>query len=289
MHETSRARTEGISMLDRLLGRSKAKPKPKSHDPLGGFEVDDSIDLESGTIYIDDRIDEDRIVATSQVFEDAALTDERIAQTKIAGGGGKVFAFDMRPFFRAIGTKAGERSADTFTRFCENWLSRAVGKAGAYEFDGLEFFFFKLDLPNDEAVNEAIEIINEIGLQYLRGAFNADLVPQSIVPLDADKAVDEATGKINRKMAFDALAGWKTIHGKEPMTKERLFAISNDRVDEAVTMIAIEVADRPAAARIQRGPDRRRKVRKVVKGEDRRKRKRGRRAADDTRNGAAWA
>ncbi len=276
-------------MLERLLGKSKAKPKPKAHDPLGGFEVDDSIDLENGTIYIDDRIDEDRMVATSEVFEDAALTDERIAATKIAaGGGGKVFAFDMRPFFRAIGTKAGERSADTFTRFCENWLSRAVGKGGAYEFDGLEFFFFKLDLPNDEAVNEAIEIINEIGLQYLRGAFNADLVPQSIVPLDADKAIDEKTGKINRKMAFDALAGWKTIHGKETVTKERLIEMSRERVVEEITMVEIEAAERPAAARIQRGPDRRKKVRKIVSGKDRRERKRGRRATDDMRNGAAW-
>lgn len=275
-------------MLERLLGKSKAKPKPKSHDPLGGFEADDSIDLESGTIYIDDRIDEDRIVATSEVFEDAALTDERIAATKIAGGGGKVFAFDMRPFFRAIGTKAGERSADTFTRFCENWLSRAVGKGGAYEFDGLEFFFFKLDLPNDEAVNEAIEIINEIGLQYLRGAFNPDLVPQSIAPLDADKAID-ANGKIDRKMAFDALAGWRALHGRgDKMTKERLVEISHDRPVEELTMIAIEAAERPAAMRIQRGPERRKKVRKIVKGEDRRKRKRGRRATDDMRNGASW-
>jgi len=275
-------------MLERLLGKSKAKPKPKAHDPLGGFEVDDSIDLESGTIYIDDHIDEDRIVATSEVFEDAALTDERIAATKIAGGGGKVFAFDMRPFFRAIGTKAGERSADTFTRFCENWLSRAVGKGGAYEFDGLEFFFFKLDLPNDEAVNEAIEIINEIGLQYLRGAFNPDLVPQSIAPLDADKAID-ANGKIDRKMAFDALAGWRALHGRgDTMTKERLVEISHDRPVEELTMIAIEAAERPAAMRIQRGPERRKKVRKIVKGEDRRKRKRGRRATDDMRNGASW-
>jgi hypothetical protein len=276
-------------MFERLLGKSKAKPKPKARASLGGLDVDDSIDLENGTIYIDDRIDEDRIVAASQVFEDAALTDERIAQTKIAGGGGKVFAFDLRPFFRAIGTKAGERSADTFTRFCENWLSRAVGKTGAYEFDGLEFFFFKLDLPNDEAVNEAIEIINEIGLQYLRGAFNPDLVPQSIAPLDADKAID-ANGNIDRKMAFDALAGWRDLHGRgDKMTKERLVEISRDRPVEELTMVAIEAADRPAAMRVQRGPDRRKKVRKIVKGEDRRKRKRGRRATDDMRNGAAWA
>lgn len=278
-------------MLDRLLGKSKTKPKPKpkSNDPLGGFEVDESIDLESGTIYIDDRIDEDRIVATSQVFEDAALTDERIAESKLAaGGGGKVFAFDLRPFFRAIGTKAGERSADTFTRFCENWLARAVGKNGAYEFDGAEFFFFKLDLPNAEAVNEAIEIVNEIGLQYLRDAFNPDLVPQSIAPLDADKATDPETGKINRKLAFDALAGWRAIHGTS-LTKEQIIDFtSKDRPDEALTMVAIEVADRPAAVRVQRGPDRRQRVRKIVSGKDRRVRKRGRRASDDTRNGAAW-
>lgn len=278
-------------MLDRLLGKSKTKPKPKpkSNDPLGGFEVDESIDLESGTIYIDDRIDEDRIVATSQVFEDAALTDERIAESKLAaGGGGKVFAFDLRPFFRAIGTKAGERSADTFTRFCENWLARAVGKNGAYEFDGAEFFFFKLDLPNAEAVNEAIEIDNEIGLQYLRDAFNPDLVPQSIAPLDADKATDPATGKINRKLAFDALAGWRAIHGTS-LTREQIVDFtSKDRPDEALTMVEIELNERPAAIRVQRGPDRRQRVRKIVSGKDRRTRKRGRRASDDTRNGAAW-
>ena len=51
-----------------------------------------------------------------------------------------------------------------------------------------------LDLPNAEAVNEAIEIVNEIGLQYLRGAFNPDLVAQAIAPLDADKATDPETG-----------------------------------------------------------------------------------------------
>lgn len=138
-------------------------------------------------------------------------------------------------------------------------------------------------------MNEAIEIINEIGLQYLRGAFNPDLVPQSIAPLDADKAIDEKTGKINRKMAFDALAGWRDLHGRgEPMTRERLVEISHERPVAEITMVEIEVAERPAAVRIQRGPDRRKKVRKIVSGTDRRVRKRGRRATDDMRNGAAW-
>lgn len=273
-------------MLAKLLGKSKLKPKGGG-DPLGGFQVDEGIDLEKGTIYIDDTIDEDRMVAASQVFEDASVTDERIANTKISGGGGKVFALDLRPFFRAIGTKAGQRSADTFTRFCENWLSRAVGRGGAYEFDGLEFFFFRLDLPNNEAINEAIEIVNEIGLQYLRGAFNPDLVPQSIVPLDADKALD-AKGKIDRKMAFDAMSQWRQINGREGLTKEKIIEIARDRTAEELTMIAIEAAERPAAARVQRGPERRKKVRAVKAELDRRKRKRGRRATDDTRNGAAW-
>lgn len=270
-------------MLSRLLGKT-TKRKPGSADALGGFEIDESIDLDSGTIYIDDSIDPERVVATSSVFAETEAMDER---TTIAGGGAKIFAFDLRPFFKAIGTKAGQRPADTFTRFCENWLSRSVGPAGAYEFDGLEFFFFRLDLPNAEAVNEAIKIVNEIGMQYLRDAFNPDLVPQAIVPLDADKAVNDKTGRIDRKAAFDALSQWREIHGKV-LTEAQIVAASHDRDEEKVLMIEIEAAERPAAMRIQRGPQRRQKERKIVKGEDRRKRKRGRRAADDTRNGASW-
>jgi hypothetical protein len=270
-------------MLSRLLGKT-TKRKPGSADALGGFEVDESIDLDSGTIYIDDTIDPERVVATSHVYAEADISEER---TSIAGGGAKIFAFDLRPFFRAIRAKPGERSADTFTRFCENQLSRSVGPAGAYEFDGLEFFFFRLDLPNAEAMNEAIKIINEIGTQYLRDAFNPDLVSQAIVPLDADKAMNDKTGRIDRKAAFDALSQWREIHGKV-LTEAHIVAASHDRDQEKVLMIAIEAAERPAAMRIQRGPQRRQKERKIVKGEDRRKRKRGRRASDDTRNGASW-
>ena len=270
-------------MLSRLLGKT-TKRKPGSADALGGFEVDESIDLDSGTIYIDDTIDPERVVATSHVYAEADISEER---TSIAGGGAKIFAFDLRPFFRAIGAKPGERSADTFTRFCENQLSRSVGPAGAYEFDGLEFFFFRLDLPNAEAVPEALRIINDIGLQYLRDAFNPDLVAQAVVPLDFAKSTNEKTGRIDRKAAFDALSQWRDIHGKV-LTEAHIVAASYDRDREKVLMIEIEAADRPAAMRMQRGPQRRKKERKIVKGEDRRKRKIGRRASDDPRNGASW-
>ena len=281
----------GIHMFSKLLG----KRKRRDDDPLGGIELDDSIDLESGTIYIDDTIDPERVVKGSEVFdqkddkpEDAAPTSAPTEKkSTIAGGGAKIFLLDLAPFFKAIGTKKGDRAADSFTRFAENWLTRCIGTGGVYELVDGDVFFFRLNMPNREAAKQAVQIVNDIGTQYLRDAYKADVMLQDILgAVDAGLAAGR-NGRIDAGGARDILKGWRTIEGRKLAASEVLeWGHSKTREDLAGYMVPIQTG-RKASERVQRGPERR-KVAKAISGQDRRRRKHGRRESDKPGAKSVW-
>jgi hypothetical protein len=270
-------------MLGRLLGKSKKKRV--SNDPLAAIEVDESIDLESGTIYIDESIDPDRVVKTTEVFEQVAADDTR---TRLGGGGAKVFILDLRPFFKVLGTKKGESSALKFARFAENWLARSLGAGGIYEFIEGEIFFFRLNMPNHEAPAEAVKIINDIGSQYLRDAFKSEqMLPEVLGAVDEAEATRD--GAIDLRRAAAVLGRWRAIGGKATMAAALFGGETADKaeVDTMALLVPIR-AERPANQRVKRGPERRAKKAAAHAGPEKRRRRYGRRATDDPRNGASW-
>jgi len=270
-------------MLGRLLGKSKKKRV--SNDPLAAIELDDSIDLESGTIYIDDSIDLDRTVKTTEVFDQVAADDTR---TRLAGGGAKVFILDLRPFFKALGTKKGESSALKFARFAENWLARSLGTGGMYEFIEGEIFFFRLNMPNHEAPAEAVKIVNDIGSQYLRDSFKSEhMLAEALGAVDEAEATSD--GVIDLRRAADVLGRWRAIGGKAKMAAVLFGGATEEKpeVDTMALLVPIR-AERPANQRVKRGPDRRAKKAAAYAGAEKRRRRHGRRATDDPRNGASW-
>jgi hypothetical protein len=269
-------------MLGKLLGKSKKKRV--SDDPFASIQLDESIDLEAGTIYIDDTIDETKVVQTTEVFQQAAANDPRAK--KIAGGGGKVFLLDLNPFFKSMGTKKGERAAQTFTRFCENWLSRQVAGGGAFELVRNEIFFFRLNLPNTEAGPKAVEIVNSIGQQYLRDAFNANLVPDMLGAVDEDDAMRD--GRIDASKAMVALEQWRKLSYEQRQDLMADAWETEEPPDDGGTYMVEIRNERPASVRVIRGPERRQKHAAAFAGPEKRRRKYGRRAGDNPRNGAAW-
>lgn len=271
-------------MLDKLLGRgAKKKRRPASDDPFASIELDDSIDLESGTIYIDDTIEEDKVVATTDVLKANTEVDPR---SKLSVTGGKVFLIDLNPFFKSIGTKKGERAAQNFIRFCENWLSRQVGGTGAFEIVRNEIIFFRLGLPNREAAAKAMEIVNSIGQQYLRDAFKPTLMPDLLGALDEADATRD--GMIDADKAMIALEQWRKLDYE---ARRNLMAngwVTAEKPPDGGAYLVPIRAERKVSERVVRGPERRKKRTEPYDGPERRRRKYGRRASDDPRNGAAW-
>jgi hypothetical protein len=270
-------------MLGKLLGKSKKK-RVSDDNPFASIDLDESIDLDSGTIYIDDTVDESKVVQTTEVFQQAAANDPRAK--KIAGGGGKVFLLDLNPFFKSMGTRKGDRAAQTFTRFCENWLSRQVAGGGAFELVRNEIFFFRLNLPNKEAGPKAVEIVNSIGQQYLRDAFNANLVPDMLGAVDEDSAMRE--GQIDPNKAMMALEQWRKLSYEQRQDLMANAWETEELPDDSGTYMVEIRNERPASVRVIRGPERRQKRVASYAGQEKRRRKYGRRASDNPRNGAAW-
>ena len=263
-------------MFSKLLGKAKRKRRSD-----GGIELDESIDLDSGIIYIDDTIDPTKVVSTSEVFDqvekknDEPQAAEPKKQPTIGGCGAKIFILDLRPFFKAIGAKKGERAADSFVRFAENWLIRCIAPDGIYEFVGGDTFFFRLNMPNGQAAQQAVRIVNEIGTQYLRDAYKPEEMLADILG-----AVDGGKdGAIDAKRTRDSLAAWRALDREARRDAFANAWHTSDTSDDPTTyMVPIE-RGRKASERVQRGPERR-KANKPIDGQDRRLRKRGRRATD---------
>jgi hypothetical protein len=244
-----------------MLTKIFAKKKPDDLEKIEG------VDLEKGVIYIGD-LDERGTTSTEEVLTDVGNADV----TPISGGGAKVFILDLKPFFKVIGTERGERAATTLIRFCDNWLSRAVGKTGAYIYPGEAAFYFRLGLPNDEAARAAVKIVNDIGLQYLRDSFKPQMVEEVLATVDEAEVMD-SKGLLDPLKAEKIRLSGRTVRMKEDWTVAGGFTQSKPEITAEWTVV------QETRVRVPRGPERRVKKRSIA-GPDRRRRKYGRRSKD---------
>jgi hypothetical protein len=245
-------------MLNKIFGKKKSDELEKIH----------GVDIEKGVIYIGD-LDERGTTSTEEVLADVGNSADI---TPISGGGAKVFVLDLKPFFKVIGTERGERAADTLIRFCDNWLSRSVGKQGAYIYPGEDAFYFRLGLPNDEATRAAVKIVNDIGLQYLRDSFKPQMVEEVLATVDEAEVMD-SKGRLDPVKAEKIRLSGRTVKMKEDWTVASSFTQAKPEVTAEWAVV------QEARAKVPRGPDRRVKKRPIA-GPERRRRKHGRRSKD---------
>ena len=182
---------------------SGEKKRNRDADGLSGaVELSDEIDLESGTITVDTSAPE-TTVSTSEILQEK---DAGAGDALIKGQAGKVYILDLKPIFKAIGTTTGEKPARSLVRFCETLLSRTIGHDGTYTCQDDEIFFFQLKKSDGDGLRMASKIVNELGVQFLRGGFNAEeLISEVLGVVDAADAMGE-DGRIDPDKSLQALS-----------------------------------------------------------------------------------
>jgi len=112
----------------------------------------------------------------------------------------------LNPIFKAIGTTAGEKPARSLVRFCETLLSRTIGHDGTYTCQDDQIFFFQLKKSDGDGLRMVSKIVNELGVQFLRGGFNAEeLISEVLGVVDAADAMGE-DGRIDPDNSLQALS-----------------------------------------------------------------------------------
>jgi len=114
-----------------FLNRIKKSVVGDNQDGMGGYVEDDTVDLDSGTIVIDDS-GPDITVSTAEVLRESTESESE----EVRGNEGKVFVIDLGPFFKAMGTKPEGKLGKNLIMFAENLLARAIGRSGTYTLHG---------------------------------------------------------------------------------------------------------------------------------------------------------
>lgn len=191
----------------------------------------------------------------------------------------------MNPIFKAIGTTAGEKPARSLVRFCETLLSRTIGHDGTYTCQDDQIFFFQLKKSDGDGLRMVSKIVNELGVQFLRGGFNAEeLISEVLGVVDAADAMGE-DGRIDPDNSLQALSRDQ----ERDLELNRVWAPTGEveEVIEAAPKWSEGVKDaRPAGQRVKRTNQRRMKKRPIA-GPDRRRKTRGRRDTDKS-NASVW-
>ena len=265
--------------LDRI------KKTVQSDDGMGGFAEDDSIDLDSGTIVIDES-GPDVTVTTSEILRESSKEESQ----EVRGNEGKVFVIDLGPFFNAMGTDPKGKLGKKLIMFAENLLARAIGRTGTYTFHGQTQFLFRLSVDDAEGWKMASKIVNELGTNFLRDGFNPEeLLPEVLAVVDEAEAFD-ADGNINVEKALAARIPFEPeeVKEKDETSPEWYYeegidpdAVANPEWDENTG------GHRSVSDRVQRGPQRRQMGMKLDPNKERRKKKYGRRDADNP-NASVW-
>ncbi|NQV56590.1 MAG: hypothetical protein HQ503_12085 [Rhodospirillales bacterium] len=284
-----------------MFGLLKKKPiKSKRRKPKPRLASVDGVDLDSGTITIDDS-GPDITVTTGEVFRQAGDGDAPPAGTK--AGGGKVFIIDLKPILNAMGVKAGSKSALGLFRFCETILARTVVGKGTYNNQGNDLFFFQMNMENEDALRAGIGVVNELGGQFLRDGFKPeDLIPLMVDAINADEAFgddglidpDKALGaQTKRRLATEEKARTRAaqildtdelVFEDERPEEDLLYEVEIESPDPDSEWVLKVQPGRPASQRVKRGPKRRKiKMERPDGGLDRRHRRHGRRQGDDPR------
>tara|TARA_B100000315_G_scaffold260877_1_gene326726 strand:+ start:8022 stop:8879 length:858 start_codon:yes stop_codon:yes gene_type:complete len=268
-----------------FLDRLKKSVVGDSQDGMGGFVDDDSIDLDSGVIQIDDAPPE-ITVSTAEILRESTESES----SEVRGSEGKVFVIDLGPFFKAMGTKPGGKLGKNLIMFAENLLARAIGRSGTYTLHGQTQFLFRLTVDEVEGWKMASKIVNELGVNFLRDGFNPEeMLPEVLAMVDEEDAFD-ADGQLVVEKALAARIPYEPEEIKEKDESGPEWYYEEGIDPDADKVPEWDVADdghRSASDRVERGPPRRTKQLSVDPKKNRRKIKYGRRDSDNP-NASVW-
>jgi len=268
-----------------LLNRLKQSVVGDSQDGMGGFVEDDSIDLDGGTIIIDES-GPDVTLTTSEILRESTETESE----EVRGSEGKVFVIDLGPFFKAMGTDPNGKLGKKLIMFAENLLARAIGRSDTYTFHGQTQFLFRLAVDEVEGWKMASKIVNELGINFLRDGFNPEeLLPEVLALVEEADAFD-AEGNLNVEKALAARIPYEPeeIKEKDDTGPEWYYEEGIDP-DAVVDPEWNEDTGghRSMSDRVERGPERRQMKMKLNPAKNRRKKKYGRRDSDNP-NASVW-
>ena len=174
-------------MKGTFLSKLKKSIVGEDEDGFGAALDDENMDLESGVIRIDDS-DPDEVVTTTDVLDEGHGT----VGNALAGFGGKVFVVNLQPFFKTMKAPPGSRLANSLVTFSETLISRMIEGRGSFTQHGNDKFFLRLNVSDEIGWSEAANIVNDIGINFLRDAFKPEeFLPQVLGVVDGDIAFDE--------------------------------------------------------------------------------------------------
>lgn len=260
-----------LSSLKKSLGRESEF----------GSDDDADMDLEAGIIRIDDSAPTE-VVSTTDVLDE----EKEWNAGALTGTGGHIFVVDLKPFFKAMQATAESRIAKSLITFSETLISRTLLDRGTFRLVGNDKLFLRLNVPDAEGWSEASTIVNDIGVNFLRDAFNPEeFLPQILSAVDPESAVD-ADGNFNAKTAWNArkFPEPETEAEKDLGAEWAPFKVTDEGRKPKWTIE--EIKNRAAKMLTERGPERRVVKRKVKSGE-RRTRPYGRRDSDNP-NRSVW-
>lgn len=291
-------------MKDGLFKRLKdtVKSELSAEDP----------DAVAETIVVDLSAPEET-VATSQVLRRGEGGEGRSMFRATAGF---IYVLDLRPFYEALGVGADDRMAESLVNFCDTLFERAIGHDGTHVCHQGEQFFFQLNKGAHEGWRMALEMVNEIGAQFLRDSFvPEEFVPAVLAAVDAAQAVgSDGVVDPDRLMAArtrpvlgpggtDAGPVWLPFGGATPGEEPDLVWDTDEREDVDPEWQSMEGGaahpdadpewheaarqQRRTGRQVERGQERRLRKSHFYAGEDRRRRARGRRDVDDPRQ-SVW-
>jgi len=150
------------------------------------FDSPDGVNLDDGTIYIEDD-GEQRIVSAEEVVR---IGDGHELNALSQGDSECVYVFDPALFFESLGHDPESESAHKMLVFCENYFDRHIPKTGGFQHDDEEdVFFFRFSMREKEGWQEVYKLVNAVGDQLLRDSFR----PVALETEETSEASEEAT------------------------------------------------------------------------------------------------
>ncbi len=246
----------------------------------------EGIDLDSGTIIIDDTGGPQEIVSTGEVLREGFDHETDIF---FKGFTGTVFVLDLNPFFDSIGTTSNSRIGESLIAFALNILERELKGVGSFKNYSNEQFFFRLNKDDAEGWVMAAKAVNAIGEHFLRDSYNADdMISELLASVDVND-LKGANGVFDGAKALENKQAIKSVEDAIQRSEEPLWEALNHngikRNKEAEWETETKEM-RDALKKVDRGPERRHKAVKAPAHMERRKTK-GRRDADNP-NKSVW-
>lgn len=249
-------------------------------DGLGGAIDDSGVDLESGTITIEE-VSDDEIVTTGDVLREGF---DHESEAFFKGFTGTVFVLDISPIYNVIGTLPNSRIGASLVTFAETLLHRELHGIGTFKNHGDAHFFFRLNKDDAEGWNLAAMCVNEIGEHFLRDRYKPDdMLPLMVAAVeegdlkgkDGEFKADYALERRKNQVDYEASQERKQREPEwEKLDRKKLERLQNrEWQEEAVQM-------RAALDHVSRGPDRR-KIKANHQGVEQRKQVKGRRDLDN--------